>query len=51
VHIGATAFLGVGLLPSAAGFPGSTGTGATVVGVAAGSPAARAGLTAGDGRA
>jgi S1-C subfamily serine protease len=48
VHIGATAFLGVGLLPSAAGFPGGTGTGVTIAGVTAGSPAARAGLTASD---
>lgn len=49
VHIGATAFLGVGV-SSAGGFlPGaSSGNGAFVEGVQQGTPAAAAGLTAGD---
>ena len=48
VHIGATAFLGVGL-SSGTGFPGgSASTGVAVAGVLPGSPAARAGLTSGD---
>jgi S1-C subfamily serine protease len=45
VHIGATAFLGVQLLPGN-GLPGSTGV--TVAGVEPGLPAARAGLQPGD---
>ncbi len=50
VHIGATAFLGVMLPPAnaQAGLPGGSSAGATIVGVAAGSPAAKAGLTGGD---
>lgn len=44
VHIGATAFLGIGVAPQAAGGP----SGATVAGALPGTPAARAGLTAGD---
>ncbi len=49
VHIGATAFLGVQIVP--AGGPGSTtapGTGAEVNGVLPNSPSARSGLTGGD---
>jgi S1-C subfamily serine protease len=50
VHIGATAFLGVGFSPQSgfggSGFGGSTG--ATVAQAVSGSPAAKAGLTAGD---
>ncbi len=45
VHIGATAFLGVALLPQGS-LPGSTGV--TVAGVEPGLPAARAGLQPGD---
>ena len=51
VHVGATAFLGVEVAPSAPGFggvPSGAGTGVTVAGVVPGSPAARAGLQAGD---
>ena len=58
VHIGATAFLGVGLDPAGgqSGFgsgglgsqSGSSGSGATIADVVPGAPAARAGLTAGD---
>ena len=49
VHIGASAFLGVQLTPGYSyGFPGSATTGATVGGVVSGSPAAKAGLSAGD---
>jgi len=44
VHVGPTAFLGVAL----AGSTTATGRGATIVGVQPGSPAARAGLKAGD---
>jgi S1-C subfamily serine protease len=57
VHLGATAFLGVEIAPTNAGYggyggfggTGSTGTsGVTVAGTASGSPAAQAGLAAGD---
>jgi S1-C subfamily serine protease len=52
VHIGATAFLGVGLSGSQSGFGGfgnSGGSnGAAISQVVSGSPAAKAGLTAGD---
>ena len=52
VHIGATAFLGVELDGSAGqgfgGLGGSTGAGAPVAGTLSGSPAAKAGLSAGD---
>ncbi|MGE5287368.1 MAG: S1C family serine protease [Micromonosporaceae bacterium] len=52
VHIGATAFLGVGLVSQSAGpgpsGPGSQESGATVTGVVTGSPAQAAGITAGD---
>ncbi len=48
VHIGATAFLGVGLAQSGQGFPGTSSSGATVAGVVTGSPADSAGLVAGD---
>ena len=52
VHIGATAFLGVELQPTDAygdGFGGSSSaSGATLARVLSGSPAAKAGLTAGD---
>jgi S1-C subfamily serine protease len=52
VHIGATAFLGVGLSSSSSsdfgGFGGSTSGGAIVAQVVSGSPAASGGLTAGD---
>jgi S1-C subfamily serine protease len=51
VHIGASAFLGVQVTSSSAGFFGggnSAGNGATVAGVVAGSAAAQAGLTQGD---
>jgi len=44
VHIGATAFLGIGVAPQGAGSP----SGATVAGVLPGTPAARSGLAAGD---
>jgi S1-C subfamily serine protease len=44
VHIGPTAFLGVGVASSGLGGP----TGAVIESVASGSPAAKAGLTAGD---
>ena len=48
IHVGGTAFLGVSVTTiDAVGF-GAGGTGAVVAGVAAGSPAARAGLEAGD---
>ena len=46
VHIGATAFVGVQILPGTKG--AGRGPGAMVAGVLAGSPAARAGLAAGD---
>jgi S1-C subfamily serine protease len=45
VHIGATAFLGIGVAPQ--GSPGAP-SGATVAGVLPGTPAARAGMSAGD---
>jgi S1-C subfamily serine protease len=50
VHIGATAFLGVELSPGPqGGLPGSQASpGVTIAGVTSGSPAARAGLQAGD---
>jgi S1-C subfamily serine protease len=51
VHIGSTAFLGVQVTSSGAGFFGggnSAGSGATVAGVVSGSAAAQAGLTQGD---
>jgi len=50
VHIGATGFLGVQLTAADQGFGGASGqaSGAVVVGVLSGSPAARAGLTGGD---
>jgi S1-C subfamily serine protease len=52
VHVGATAFLGVAVQPAAAGDPfgyGSSGaTGGTIVAVIPSSPAATAGLAAGD---
>jgi S1-C subfamily serine protease len=57
VHIGATAFLGIQIAPSNGagsgfgGFGGQTGTsgsGVTIAGALSGSPAASAGLTAGD---
>ncbi|HMK93633.1 MAG TPA: trypsin-like peptidase domain-containing protein [Thermoleophilia bacterium] len=52
VHIGATAFLGVELAGSTdqgfGGFGGSTGAGALVAGTLSGSPAAKAGMSAGD---
>jgi S1-C subfamily serine protease len=48
VHIGATAFLGVGVSSQGDGFGGSGGSGAVIANVVSGSPAARAGLTAGD---
>ncbi len=51
VHIGPTAFLGVELQPAAQGGPsggsGSSRSGAPIVGVVSGTPAARAGPTAG----
>jgi S1-C subfamily serine protease len=49
VHIGASAFLGVEVASSSAYFSsGPTTSGATVVGVVSGSPAAEAGLASGD---
>ena len=52
VHVGATAFLGVEVQSAGSGaqvgLPGSTSTGVTIAGVVSGSPAARAGLQAGD---
>jgi len=50
VHIGATAFLGIQIQPAGSGFGGfgSSGSGVTVAGTVSGSPAASAGLTAGD---
>jgi S1-C subfamily serine protease len=53
VHIGATAFLGVGFSPqsgssSQGGFGGTSGSGATIAEAVSGSPAAKAGLAAGD---
>jgi S1-C subfamily serine protease len=50
VHIGATAFLGVGFSPQGSfGGQGGTGSsGATIAQAVSGSPAAKAGLTAGD---
>jgi S1-C subfamily serine protease len=47
VHIGATAFLGVGFSPQS-GFGGTSGSGATIAEAVSGSPAAKAGLVAGD---
>ncbi len=47
VHIGATAFLGIGV-SSQSGLPGGTASGAQVAGIVAGTAAARAGITAGD---
>ena len=46
VHLGATGFLGIEVQSAQYGWPG--GTGATVAGVEPGSPAAAAGLQAGD---
>ncbi len=52
IHIGATAFLGVQLLPSGTipggGMPGNAGRAAVVARAKPGPPAARAGLAAGD---
>jgi S1-C subfamily serine protease len=53
VHIGATAFLGVGFSAqsgssSQGGFGGTSGSGATIAQAVSGSPAAKAGLAAGD---
>jgi S1-C subfamily serine protease len=48
IHIGATAFLGVQVVPYGVPVAGTARTGAGVVGVTAGSPAAAAGLLAGD---
>jgi len=50
VHIGATAFLGISIQPASSGFGGSgiSGSGVTIAGALSGSPAASAGLTAGD---
>ena len=50
VHIGATAFLGISIQPAGSGFGGSgiSGSGVTIAGALSGSPAASAGLTAGD---
>lgn len=50
VHVGATAFLGVEVARAAdqRGLDGSSSTGALIVGVLAGSPAARADLASGD---
>jgi S1-C subfamily serine protease len=52
VHIGATAFLGVATTGSDSGgfggFGGQGSTGAVIAGAVSGSPAAKAGLTAGD---
>jgi S1-C subfamily serine protease len=47
VHIGATAFLGVGF-SAQSGFGGASGSGATIAEAVSGSPAAKAGLVAGD---
>jgi S1-C subfamily serine protease len=49
VHIGATAFLGVGFSQQTqTGFGGTSGSGATIAEAVSGSPAAKAGLVAGD---
>ena len=53
VHIGTTAFLGISIQTANSGFGGSgfgstTGSGVTLGGAISGSPAANAGLTAGD---
>ncbi len=48
VHIGATGFLGVQLTSTDQGFGGGQTSGAVVVGVLSGSPAAQAGLSGGD---
>ena len=53
VHIGATAFLGISIQTASSGFGGSglgsgSGSGVTLGGTISGSPAANAGLTAGD---
>jgi S1-C subfamily serine protease len=48
VHIGATAFLGVAVSNQSAGFGESGGNGAVIAKVVSGSPADKAGLTAGD---
>jgi S1-C subfamily serine protease len=48
VHLGATAFLGVGLAPAGSSVPGSGAAGAAVAEVVPGSPVARAGLQPGD---
>ncbi len=48
VTIGLPAFLGVQLATTSTGLPGATGTGAVVGGVIAETPAAQAGLAAGD---
>jgi S1-C subfamily serine protease len=48
VHIGATAFLGVGIATTQPGQQAPSGTGAQVAGVVSGTAAAATGLTAGD---
>jgi S1-C subfamily serine protease len=48
VHIGPTAFLGVGMASSGSFGGGATTSGATISGVLSGTPAAHAGLVAGD---
>lgn len=48
ITLGYPAFLGVQLSSSSTGLPGSTGTGAVIGGVIDGTPAAEAGLAAGD---
>jgi S1-C subfamily serine protease len=53
VHIGATAFLGIQIQPAGSGFAGfggfgTSGSGVEIAGTVSGSPAASAGLTAGD---
>jgi S1-C subfamily serine protease len=50
VHIGATAFLGIQIEPARSGFGGfgTSGSGVMIAGTVPGSPAANAGLSAGD---
>ncbi|MBO0810283.1 MAG: trypsin-like peptidase domain-containing protein, partial [Actinobacteria bacterium] len=48
VHLGATAFLGIGLAPQSQGAAGAGGQGAAISEVVPGAPAARAGLVPGD---
>jgi S1-C subfamily serine protease len=48
VHIGATAFLGIQIQPAGSGFGGFATSGVAIAGTISGSPAASAGLTAGD---